>query len=237
MMLLRSADFQQVDRAGCKQAFVRLVYARHNRSVAVRTALQQVFRELERAGGLGVDIGAGGSRLHSRLISLDCDPAGRPQTKASAEALPFRDGSLGAVVSQEVFEHLADPAGALNEAVRVLAPGGVLYLQTPFVIGYHDGPRDYWRFTRDGIERFLANGGLQVERVEESVGAGTAAYRIAVEFAAVMAGSIWRRAYLPAKGLAAVLCAPLRLADRFTMTGPHRHRLPGGYLALARKPL
>lgn len=226
-----------MDHAGFKAAFVRIVYARHNRSVLVRTALLQVFSELERTGGLGVDIGAGGSRLHPRLISLDRDPTGRPQTKASADALPFSDGSLGAVVSQEVFEHLADPIAALREAVRVLVPGGVLYLQTPFVIGYHDGPTDYWRFTRDGIERFLVSGGLDVERVEESVGAGTGAYRIAVEFSAVVAGSIWRRAYLPAKALAALWWSPLRLADHFTMTGPHRHRLAGGYLALARKPL
>ena len=220
-----------------KAAFVRGVYARHNRSHPVHKGLGEVFAELERVRGLGVDIGAGGSRLHSRLISLDCSLAGRPQTKASANALPFRDSSLQAVVSQEVFEHLADPSAALREAVRVLAPGGILYLQTPFVIGYHDGPNDYWRFTRDGIAQFLASGGLVVERVQESVGAGTAAYRVAVEFAAVVAGSIWRRAYMPTKALAALLCAPLRFIDSFTMAGPHRHRLPGGYLALARKPL
>ncbi len=123
--------------------FVSLVYARHNRSAAVREALDGVVAELEGSGELGVGIGAGGSRLHPRLIRLDSESSAAPKTEALAQLLPFRDASLRAVVSQEVFEHLPEPDKALREAVRVLCPGGVLYLQTPFIIGYHEGPKDY----------------------------------------------------------------------------------------------
>lgn len=43
---------------------------------------------------------------------------------ASADALPFEDGSFDAVVGNGVLHHLADPDLALREARRVLVDGG-----------------------------------------------------------------------------------------------------------------
>jgi ubiquinone/menaquinone biosynthesis C-methylase UbiE len=43
---------------------------------------------------------------------------------ADAETLPFEDGSFDAVLSQMVLYRLPDPARALHEIRRVLAPGG-----------------------------------------------------------------------------------------------------------------
>jgi SAM-dependent methyltransferase len=215
---------------------VRRVYARHNEARPVREAVAAALGELDRAGAWGLDLGSGGSRLHARMLRLDIDPAGRPDCLGSAESLPFADGALRVVVSQEVFEHLPDPWRAIAEVRRALAPGGALYLQTPFIIGYHPGPSDYWRFTDEGLERLVRSAGLELERLETAVGAGTGMYRIATEFLAVIAGSLWAKAYLPAKGLGAVLFAPLRWADRLPAKGMIGRRIPGGYLALARKP-
>ncbi len=215
---------------------VRRVYARHNQAAPVRRAVAAALAELDKQGAWGLDLGCGGSRLHRRMLRLDIDAAGAPDCIGSAERLPFADGSLRVVVSQEVFEHLPDPWTAIREVRRVLAPGGALYLQTPFIIGYHPGPADYWRFTDEGLERLVRSAGLELERLETAVGAGTGMYRIATEFLAVLAGSIWQRAYLPVKGLAAVLFSPLRWADRLPAKGMIARRIPGGYWALARKP-
>jgi len=43
---------------------------------------------------------------------------------ADADALPFEDGEFDAVYSQVVLYRLPDPARALREIHRVLAPGG-----------------------------------------------------------------------------------------------------------------
>ena len=49
--------------------------------------------------------------------------------EARADALPFEPGGFDAVLSNSVLHHLADPAAALREAARVLAPGGLLFVR------------------------------------------------------------------------------------------------------------
>lgn len=215
---------------------VRHIYSRHNHAPAVRAAVAEALVRLEPPSSRGLNLGAGGTRLHGRMLRLDIDPESQPEVFGSALTLPFQDNSFDVVVSQEVFEHLPDPWAALAEVSRTLKPGGRLYLQVPFVIGYHSGPADYWRFTHEGLERLIEGSGLRIDRLETAVGAGTGIYRIAAELCAVVAGSIWNKAYLPTKALAAIALSPLRLLDRLPVTGQARHRIPGGFLALATKP-
>jgi SAM-dependent methyltransferase len=221
---------------GLRAFVVGRVYANHNHSATVRRAVAGVIAELERSGAWGLDAGAGRKRMHPRLFAMDLDRQASPDCVASAEALPFASASLALVISQEVIEHVSDPWRVAGEAARVLKPGGRLYLQAPFVIGYHPGPRDYWRFTAEGLRRLVESAGLVLERLEPSVGAGSGMYRIAVEFCAVLAAAVCGRLYLPAKALAAILLRPLCFLDRVTARGPAAHRIPGGYLAIAVKP-
>ncbi len=48
----------------------------------------------------------------------------------SATALPYPDASMDVVLLPELLEHVADWQTCLNEAIRVLKPGGLLYLST-----------------------------------------------------------------------------------------------------------
>jgi ubiquinone/menaquinone biosynthesis C-methylase UbiE len=45
--------------------------------------------------------------------------------------LPYKDGQFNIVASGHVIEHTSDPSLYLNEVLRVLAPGGYLYLEFP----------------------------------------------------------------------------------------------------------
>lgn len=48
--------------------------------------------------------------------------------QGSAEAIPFPDASFDVVVSNSILEHVMDWELSLAECVRVLKPGGVMYL-------------------------------------------------------------------------------------------------------------
>src|SRR5439155_1553711 len=62
---------------------------------------------------------AGAARL-TRLVGLE----GRVRVvRGDASALPFREGSFDACVSQEAFQHIADKLAVLAGCRRVLAPG------------------------------------------------------------------------------------------------------------------
>jgi SAM-dependent methyltransferase len=54
---------------------------------------------------------------------------------SDAERLPCTDESFDAVAIQGVVHHLADTGQALREAVRVLRPGGELYISEPCLEG------------------------------------------------------------------------------------------------------
>jgi len=51
--------------------------------------------------------------------------------RAAAEQLPLPPGAFDLVYCYSTLEHVADAGRAVSEMVRVLRPGGVLYLHTP----------------------------------------------------------------------------------------------------------
>jgi SAM-dependent methyltransferase len=57
--------------------------------------------------------------------------AAAPVAQAEAAALPFRDGALDAVTLVNVLDHAAAARRLLDEAARVLRPGGLLVVRVP----------------------------------------------------------------------------------------------------------
>ncbi|MGC4090962.1 MAG: methyltransferase domain-containing protein [Polyangiaceae bacterium] len=62
-------------------------------------------------------------RYGARIAAADVTVPGAP--------LPYADGSFDLVVSMDVVEHVPNPAPWLHEALRVVRPGGTLFLTTP----------------------------------------------------------------------------------------------------------
>ena len=50
---------------------------------------------------------------------------------ASAQELPFKDGSFNVVIIKHIVEHLPDPQQSIREIGRVTETGGILILATP----------------------------------------------------------------------------------------------------------
>lgn len=80
---------------------------------------------------------------------------------ARAEAQPFRDGSFDTVVGFSMLTYLPEPVRMIEEAHRLLRPGGVLILEFTQMVPLHDEPWDFFRFTRYGAEHLLRKGGFE----------------------------------------------------------------------------
>lgn len=104
--------------------------------------LDELAAELP-AGLRALDVGSGPGGLLSRLpargfaadVSLGmCRRAldhGFPAVTSDAMRLPIASGALDAVVTTNLLHLVPDAGGALQEAARVLRPGGVLLLLVP----------------------------------------------------------------------------------------------------------
>jgi 2-polyprenyl-3-methyl-5-hydroxy-6-metoxy-1,4-benzoquinol methylase len=111
--------------------------------------------------------------FEARLGGIDPESA---VVDGLADALPFADGELSAIVMTEVLEHVSDPKSALVELRRVLRPGGVLCLSVP--TSYTE--LLFWRlhpryaenatheriFTRPELDRLILLSGFEVTRWE-----------------------------------------------------------------------
>jgi SAM-dependent methyltransferase len=214
--------------------FVRTFWATHNDSPVIHKTIQGLLESLK-PDQRGLNVGCGETYFSDRVINVDRYQTSVAHCVGDALNLPFGVATFDLVFSQETVEHVRNPFRAVAEMGRVLRAGGRLYLQVPFIIGYHPGPHDYWRFSKEGIRILVEEAGLRCETVEISVGPGTGVYRILVEFFAGFGSRILPATYRLWKAVFAILFFPLKALDGWLSKGIERDRIPGGYLAIGQK--
>ena len=96
---------------------------------------QEIGARLSAAPGDTIELGAGIGRFKARFpfaIATDVEPTRWADEVVDAEALRYADGSVANLVLIDVFHHLGRPALFLDEAHRVLAPGGRCLILDPY---------------------------------------------------------------------------------------------------------
>jgi SAM-dependent methyltransferase len=101
-------------------------------------------------GRYNLYIGGAGTHVDG-YVNLDLFTLAGVDVAANAEALPFPDHTFQRIECDAVLEHVHDPVAVMREMERVLRPGGFLHVVTPFCHPFHEYPKDYRRFTIDGL--------------------------------------------------------------------------------------
>lgn len=142
-------------------------------------------KNAKRFKGILYDLGAGESpyrdfflRHADRYVSVDW-AGSYHKTNADILAdlnlpLPIDDAVADSVVSLSVLEHLCEPQVMLNEAFRILKPGGEIVLQVPWQWWIHEAPYDYFRYTPYGLKYLFQKAGFEDIQVEPQSGFFTA---------------------------------------------------------------
>ena len=131
--------------------------------------------------GVLYDLGAGESPFKEFFLQhvrqyIAVDWAGSyHNTKADIAAdlnipLPIDSEVADTVVSLSVMEHLCEPSMMLNEAYRILKPGGGIVLQVPWQWWIHEAPYDFFRYTPYGLKYLFEKAGFVNIVIEPQAG-------------------------------------------------------------------
>lgn len=156
-------------------------------SYAVRAPLVAWLKAEAAAAGAGgrryrvLDVGCGQrpyepffAPFASEYVGVDAVETRWADLVGPVEALPVPDASFDVVLCTQVLEHADDPAAAVRELRRVVAPGGRVLASTHGVFVYHPAPHDRWRWTHEGLEH-LFRVHAQWSAVSVTPASGTAA--------------------------------------------------------------
>ena len=111
---------------------------------------------------------------HLAYTGIDLSPGnGVDVVLCDPYVYPFPDGHFDMIVSTSCFEH--DPLFWITflECARVLAPGGVFYINAPSNGFYHGHPFDHWRFFPDAglaLQQWAKRSGIEIDLLESFTG-------------------------------------------------------------------
>ncbi len=129
-------DYDSMDHAGVNRVFVAdflALWQGRGPILDVGTGTAQIPIELCRqaptAAVVGIDLAAHMLRVGLANVSRAGLDERVQLQRCDAKRLPFAAGSFAAVISNSIVHHIPEPGQVLSEMVRVLAPGGVLFVR------------------------------------------------------------------------------------------------------------
>jgi SAM-dependent methyltransferase len=130
-----------------------------------------------------LNLGAGFRPSPPGFLAMDYEAFGGIDLVGDMGALPLKSGSLDGVLCETVLEHVPDGRAAFAELLRVLKPGGRVFLTLPFLWPYHASPHDYRRWTSSGVPRSLS--GFEIVELGMSGGPTTTLVNVLHEWLAI----------------------------------------------------
>lgn len=165
-------------------------------------------------------------------INLDLFPVPGVDVAADAESLPFPDGIFDRIECDAVLEHVRQPEEVVREVQRVLAPGGYAHLVAPFCHPFHEYPKDYRRFTPDGLKQLAL--GLEVVAEGWRTGPTATLLLFVIEYSKLLLPfRAWR---ILVHGVLGWTLFPLRYLDWWFFRFPEAGRIGNHYYLWLRKP-
>ena len=122
-----------------------------------------------------VDIGGGKNPSYFRFFKKDenlkienIDLNGAEGSRAldlEKDKLPAADNSRDQVLLFNILEHIYNHSHVTGEAFRILKNNGELIGAVPFLINVHPDPHDYFRYTKESLEKIFSSAGFREVKI------------------------------------------------------------------------
>lgn len=116
---------------------------------------------------LYLDLGCGlRDRVYRNCLYLEVYPSLTADViVAPDQPYPLADNSFDGIGCFAVLEHTRRPWEVVREIHRILKPGGVVFIDWPFLQPVHGFPSHYFNATREGLESIFKDTGFQIKKV------------------------------------------------------------------------
>lgn len=185
-------------------------------------------------GGATLHAGSGTRVLPGDCINVDISPFPGVDALADLAALPFRNDAFAAVTCDQVLEHVPSPTAVACEFLRVVRPGGLIHIAAPFAFPWHPSPRDYTRWTCEGLRELFP----QCEVVEAGVMAGpcSACTAFLAAFFATILSFGSRRLQHALQYVFLIVFLPIKFLDTIFANMPGAELCAANFYVVLRKP-
>lgn len=180
-----------------------------------------------------INIGSGTFRLNKNIINVDLQQYNNVDIIADVEDLPFLSASCDGVISIVLTEHLRRPKRAMDEMMRILKSGGLVYAVVPFIVGYHSAPSDFCRWTEEGVKELFSE--FRILKMGVAGGPTSGFLWILQEWLAILLSFNIKILYEFLLTLFMLLTFPLKFLDLFLARYKFARSIASSFYILAKK--
>ena len=135
---------------------------------------KQIIKKAPELTGALIDFGCGSKPYEeyftnvSEYIGVDLKINGWEHRQTTVDffydgkTIPFADNHFDSMLCTEVLEHVFNIEELLGEFQRVLKPGGIALVTTPFMWEEHEVPHDFGRYTTSALRYLYEKHGFEI---------------------------------------------------------------------------
>lgn len=88
-----------------------------------------------------------------------------------SKKIPYNDSQFNTIILSDVLEHISEPNHLFTEMNRILASGGKVLINVPFLYWVHEQPYDYYRYTNHALKYIAGKSGFKTVMIKTIGGA------------------------------------------------------------------
>ena len=188
---------------------------------------------IDNTEGCFLNLGGGSLGIHQDVINVDIFNYEEVGIVCDIEDLPVEDNTVDVIFNLSVLEHLAYPENVIKEIFRVLRPGGLVYSDVPFVVGFHASPHDYGRWTEAGLRELYKD--FEILELNIAGGPTSALLWIFQEWLAMLLSFNSKSLYKIIYIILMILTFPIKYLDIILRHHPAAKNISASFVLVGRK--